>query len=83
MRRQWLLGKGDSDFILFFFFNFFKSVAHVRSTRVPWVVSHTGLTRKTKIQTNGLLLLKREKKVVKFCMLEDKVDQDELRGKFR
>lgn len=62
MSRQWLLGKGDSDF----FFDFFKSVAHVRSTRVPRVVSHTGLTRTTKIQTNGLLILKREKKVVKF-----------------
>lgn len=76
-------GKRRFRFYFVFFFNFFKSVAHVRSTRVPWVVSHTGLTRKTKIQTNGLLLLKREKKVVKFCMLEDKVDQDELRGEFR
>lgn len=76
-------GKRRFRFYFVFVFNFFKSVAHVRSTRVPWVVSHTGLTRKTKIQTNGLLLLKREKKVVKFCMLEDKVDQDELRGEFR
>lgn len=50
----------------FFFFDFFKSVAHVRSTRVPRVVSHTGLSRTTKIQTNGLLILKREKNVVKF-----------------
>lgn len=35
----------------------------------------------SRIQTNGLLILERETKVVKFWVLEDKVDWDELKGK--